>query len=135
MTSFGTPQGSSGAQPGGSDPQPGGMRVAGFQIRFTGGAFILAAFVILAASISLPQYAGGRTTAADIAAGVAIAILMLASLALHELGHALAARRRGVSIREIIIGFAGGTAHGAGDGELTGRRHSGGWPRPARRSA
>lgn len=119
MTSFGTPQGSSGS-PGGSDPRPGGMRVAGLQIRFTGGAFILAAFVILAASISLPQYAGGRTTAAYIAAGVAIAILMLASLTLHELGHALAARRRGVSIRDIIIGFAGGTAHGAGDGELTG---------------
>lgn len=120
MTSFGTPQGSSGSRPDRPDPRPGGMRVAGFQVRFTGGAFILAAFVILAASISLPEYAGGRTAAAYIAAGVAIAILMLASLALHELGHAIAARRRGVSIREIIIGFAGGTAHGDGDGELTG---------------
>jgi Zn-dependent protease len=113
----------SGQRPGQQPPGPqaqGGLRIAGVTVRFTTGAGVLALLATVISAVSLPEYAGGRPSAAYLAAGAAIAVLLLASLVLHELGHVLAGRRRGSAVSQMSIGFAGATAHG--DGELPGPR-------------
>src|SRR5262249_37368422 len=89
-------------------------------VRFTNGAGVLALLATLLSAVSLPEDAGGRAPAAYLAAGLAIAALLLASLVLHELAHVRAARRHGSQVSDMSIGFAGATAHG--DAELPGPR-------------
>ena len=113
----------SGQRPGQQPPArqaQGGLRIAGVSVRFTTGARILALLAAVVSAVSLPEYAAGRPSAAYLAAGVAIAVLLLASLVLHELGHVLTARRHGSAVSQLSIGFAGATAHG--DAELPGPR-------------
>jgi Zn-dependent protease len=94
--------------------------MTGFTVRLTGGAFFLALLATAVGALSLSAAAPGRTAAAYMAAGVAVAAALLLSLILHEVGHALVARRhgahtRGSPTRDISVGFFGTSAHGSYD--------------------
>jgi Zn-dependent protease len=68
-----------------------------------------------------PDEVPGIAPAAAYALGLVTALLLFASILLHELGHAVVARRHGVEIEEIDLWLLGGVArmkgypHGAGD--------------------
>lgn len=92
-----------------------GLRIAGLTVRLTAGGYLLPALALLVSGLSLPAAVPGLPAAAYLAAAVAVSILLLASVVLHELGHALAARRHGVRVEEISVGFLGGSTHGGYD--------------------
>jgi Zn-dependent protease len=56
----------------------------------------------------LPREAPGHQTSTYVAAGALAALLLLASLALHETGHWLAARRAGLPVDGITLSLVGG---------------------------
>ena len=62
----------------------------------------------------LPETDPNRTGVAYWTAGIAGALLFCASLLIHELGHALAARRKGLAVTRITLSFAGGACDIAG---------------------
>jgi Zn-dependent protease len=97
-------------------PGPGrarsGFRLAGFAVRLTLGAQLLAMLTVLAGALVLPDVAPGLPAVAYLAATAVLVIGFLASLIGHELAHAVVARRHGATAEEIRIGFFGGTAHG-----------------------
>jgi Zn-dependent protease len=62
----------------------------------------------------LPETDPHRTALAYWMAGTLGALLLGASLLIHELGHALAAYRRGLAVTRITLSFAGGASHIAG---------------------
>ena len=90
----------------------GGLRLAGFAVRLTLGAQLLAMLTVLAGALVLPDVAPGLPAVAYLAATAVLVIGFLASLIAHELAHAVVARRHGATAEEIRIGFFGGTAHG-----------------------
>ena len=100
-----------GAAPGPGGPR-GGLRLAGFQVRLTLGAHLLAMLTVLAGAFILPDLAPGLPAVAYLAATGVLVIGFLASLIAHELAHAVVARRYGATAEELRIGFFGGTAHG-----------------------
>jgi Zn-dependent protease/CBS domain-containing protein len=77
-------------------------RIAGTEIR------IHLTFLILLAWIGLAEYFSGGTAAA--VDGVVFIIAIFACVVLHELGHALAARRYGISTPDITLLPIGGLA-------------------------
>jgi Zn-dependent protease len=88
------------------------LRVAGLRIRLTAGAHLLSMLVVLASALILPGAAPGWPALAYLAATAALVIGLLTSLAVHELAHAVVARRYGAPGEEIAIGFFGGVRHG-----------------------
>jgi len=89
----------------------GGFRLAGFAVRLTFGAQVLAMLTVLAGALVLPDVAPGLPVVAYLAATAVLVTGFLASLIAHELAHAVVARRHGATAEEIRIGFFGGT-HG-----------------------
>ena len=89
----------------------GGLRFAGFSIRLTRGAYILAMLAVVVSALSLDAAAPGWP-GAYAAATAGVVVLLLASMIGHELAHAAAARRHGARCGEISVGLFGGTAHG-----------------------
>ena len=61
-----------------------------------------------------PGQVHGITPAASYALGLASALLLFASILAHEFGHALVARRRGVTVEEIDLWLLGGVARMSG---------------------
>jgi Zn-dependent protease/CBS domain-containing protein len=57
----------------------------------------------------LPHYAAGRSPAVYAVTGVAGSLLLLGSLLVHEVAHALTARRAGVRVQDITLWALGGT--------------------------
>src|SRR5215472_10840737 len=104
-----------GSAPAGRGPDPGrrrgGVRIAGFSIRFTGGAYILAMLAVVVSALSLGAAAPGWPASAYAAATAGVVVALLASMTGHELAHAAAARRHGAGPGEIWVGFFGGTVH------------------------
>jgi Zn-dependent protease len=105
------------SDPGKTDPGHGKhrLRIGGIAVRLTAGGYVLATLAALAGAQSLPSAAPGWQPAAYVAAAAGVAILLTASLAGHELAHGLAARRHGVEVSEVSVGFSGGTWHGSSD--------------------
>ena len=62
------------------------------------------------ASGFLPETNPGSGAAAYWAAGTIGALFVIGSLLLHELGHAIAARRAGLAVARITLSFVGGTS-------------------------
>ena len=62
------------------------------------------------ASGFLPETDPGRSTTAYWMAGASGALLVMLSLLLHELGHALAARHAGLGVARMTLSFVGGTS-------------------------
>jgi Zn-dependent protease/CBS domain-containing protein len=91
-------------------------RVAGIPIGLNGGALVVLA--LLAAGLAfgrLPAQVPGRSGVAYAVSGVVAAALFLASVLVHELGHALVARRHGVEVESITLWLLGGVAQLRGD--------------------
>lgn len=88
------------------------MRIAGFSVRLTAGARILALLAAVVSALRLQAVVPGWPAGAYAVAAISVAVLFLASMIGHELGHALAARRQGVRVGEISVGFFGGGTHG-----------------------
>jgi Zn-dependent protease/CBS domain-containing protein len=86
-------------------------RVAGVPISITWTWLLVLAFVVvtLAATV-FPTTNEGLGTGTYIAMGVVAAVLFFASLLLHELGHALVARREGMEISGITLWLFGGVS-------------------------
>ncbi|WP_262704744.1 MULTISPECIES: site-2 protease family protein [Streptomyces] len=57
---------------------------------------------------TLPAWTPGRTSAVYAIASVVGAVLLMGSLLLHEAAHAVAARRRGVSVEDVTLWALGG---------------------------
>jgi Zn-dependent protease len=73
----------------------------------------LAIVVLIAWSLGAayyPDQAPGVSPAGDYALGLLSALLLFASILLHELGHSVVARRHGVEIEEIDLWLLGGVA-------------------------
>lgn len=87
-------------------------RMTGLRVRLTAGAYVLGALAILVSALSLPAAVPGQGTGAYLSGGVVIAVLLIGGLVLHEIGHALVARRHGERVEQISVGFAGGSRHG-----------------------
>jgi Zn-dependent protease len=66
------------------------------------------------ASAFLPETNPGLRAGAYWAGGLAGAVFVVASLLLHEMGHAIAARRRGLGVVRITLSFVGGTSEISG---------------------
>ena len=98
----------------GTDPgrRSGGVRIAGFSIRLTGGAYLLAMVAVVVSALSLGAAVPGWSASAYAAATAGVVVVLLASMVGHELAHAVAARRHGAGSGEISVGFFGGTVHG-----------------------
>jgi Zn-dependent protease len=69
------------------------------------------------ASTVIPVLVPGTQPAVSWAVGVFSAILLIASLTAHELGHALVAKRRGIAVEGITLWLFGGVAQISGDWE------------------
>jgi Zn-dependent protease len=69
-------------------------------------ALALASWTV--ADAILPEAAPGRAARAYWAGGTTAALLLLASLGIHELAHAVAARRVGLRVRGITLSLLGG---------------------------
>ena len=98
----------------GTDPgcRRGGVRIAGFSIRVTRGAYLLAMLAVVVSALSLGAAAPGWPTSAYAAATAGVVVVLLASMVGHELAHAVAARHHGAGSGEISVGFFGGSVHG-----------------------
>jgi Zn-dependent protease/CBS domain-containing protein len=90
-------------------------RLAGIEI-WLHWTWLLAA-VFIAASLAgsvFPSELGGLSGAAYLAMGLVTALLFFVSVLLHELGHALQARREGIPTRGITLWMLGGAARSGG---------------------
>ena len=101
---------------------PGSMqlaRILGIRIGVNASWFlVLFLFVVLLAD-SFSASLGGDRTAGYLAA-IAASLLFFASIVLHELGHALAARRDGIGVAGIDLFFFGGLMRMSRDTETPG---------------
>jgi Zn-dependent protease/CBS domain-containing protein len=86
-------------------------RVAGIPIGLNGGALIILALLAYGLAFGrLPAQAPGHGPVAYFMAGLIAAVLFLASVLVHELGHALVATRYGVQVESITLWLLGGVA-------------------------
>ena len=75
---------------------------------------IVALITWMLGAVYYPDEAPGIAPAAAYALGFLSALLLFASILLHELGHAIVARREGVEIEEIDLWLLGGVARMSG---------------------
>jgi Zn-dependent protease/CBS domain-containing protein len=89
-------------------------RIAGVEIRLHWTWWLAAALVAIAlATAVFPDAVGGLSDTAYVVMGLVTGLLFFASLLLHELGHALEARREGIATRGITLWMLGGVAWSA----------------------
>jgi Zn-dependent protease/CBS domain-containing protein len=90
------------------------MRIFGIRIGVSTSWFVVLFLLIFLLSGSFKNVLGGSDTEAYLVA-VACALFFYASLVLHELGHALVARRLGIDVERIELWFFGGLAQLRGE--------------------
>lgn len=84
---------------------------------------VLAIFVMIAVSLSagrLPETSPGASTAGYVVAGLLTATAFFVSLLLHEISHAVVARRNGIEVEGIVLWLFGGVAQLKGDADTPG---------------
>ena len=93
-------------------------RLAGVTIELNWSVLIIASIITFSASGSLlPAAVPGLSGAAYLAGGLMAAAALLGSILLHELGHAVVARRHGVEVERISLWAFGGVAQLEGEAE------------------
>ena len=86
--------------------------VAGIEVRVHSSALLVFAGIAAAFAFSyLPSETPSASLAERLAVGAIVALLLGASVAAHELAHALVARRRGKSVDGLTLYLFGGNAH------------------------
>jgi Zn-dependent protease/predicted transcriptional regulator len=86
-------------------------RIAGIDIRLHWTWAPAAVFIALSLADGVfPEEVGGLSSGAYLAMGITTTLLFFASLLLHELGHALEARREGLPTGDITLWMLGGVA-------------------------
>jgi Zn-dependent protease len=91
-------------------------RVAGIRITADWSVFVIAALLAWGvAGAAVPGEAPGTPAWLAWLVGAIVALLLLASLTVHELGHALLARRRGIAVDGIRLWLFGGVAQMSSD--------------------
>jgi Zn-dependent protease/CBS domain-containing protein len=90
------------------------MRIFGIRIGVSTSWFVVLFLLIFLLSKSFKNVLGGSDTQAYLVA-VGCALFFYASLVLHELGHALVARRLGIDVERIELWFFGGLAQLRGE--------------------
>lgn len=97
-----------------SVPLLGGFRIGrwfGFPIRIDYSWFLVAALVVWTFSASeFPRLLPGYERPTYLVMGVAAALLFFLSVLLHELGHAIVGRQRGITVEGITLFIFGGIA-------------------------
>ncbi|WP_345415369.1 site-2 protease family protein [Actinomycetospora chlora] len=76
---------------------------------------IVAVIAWVTARLELPVLAPGHGALAEAVAGVAVALLLVASLLAHEIAHALVARAAGIEVEGITLWLLGGTTRMDGE--------------------
>ena len=95
-------------------------RIFGIRIGVSASWFFVLFFFIYVLSGYFQDILGSNTEGYVVA--VASALLFFASLVLHELGHAVVARRLGLEIEGVDLWFFGGLAKMRGETRIAGRR-------------
>jgi Zn-dependent protease len=96
-------------------------RIAGIKVTADWSVLVIAALVTWGvAGAAVPGDAQGTPSWLAWVVGASVAVLMIASLVAHELGHAIVARRRGMTVDGIRLWLFGGVAQMNGDW-MTGR--------------
>ena len=85
-------------------------RLAGIEIRVSVSWMLLIAVITFLGAEQAVLTAPGLARPAQLAIGLGIALVFLATVVAHELAHALVGRRKGVPVSAVLIGFLGGTA-------------------------
>jgi Zn-dependent protease/CBS domain-containing protein len=85
-------------------------RLFGIEIRIAPAWTVLVALVAVIGAQQATAAAPDLPPVAEWAVGVVVAVAFLASVVGHELAHALVGRRRGVPVTSIALGFLGGLA-------------------------
>jgi Zn-dependent protease len=96
------------------------MRIFGIRIGVSVSWFAVLFLLIFGLSASFKNVLDGTDSEAYLVA-VGCAVLFYASLVLHELGHALVARRQGIEVERIELWFFGGLAQLRGEPRTPGR--------------
>jgi len=92
------------------------LRVAGIDVGVNWTWLVVFGLIVWSlAGVVFPADVPGRSTTAYLAMGVAASAVFFVSLILHELGHALQARRDGVRIEGITLWLFGGVARFASE--------------------
>jgi len=102
-------------------PRPGNHqlgRIFGIRIGVNTSWFLILFFFVYTLSSSFTSVLGSDATAYTIA--IVAALVFFASLVLHELGHALTARRNGIEVSEIDLWLLGGIARMSRDADTPG---------------
>ena len=87
------------------------MKIAGIQITIDASWFIIFILVVLSLSMGyFPRQFPAQSPATYWAAGLLATLLFFGSILMHELAHALMARRAGIHIPEITLFIFGGVA-------------------------
>ncbi len=100
--------------PSGSSPDPGrrdGFPIAGIPVTLTPGAYLLGVLAAGFCALTLPAVNPGRSVAGYLAAAVGVVVVLLGSMAAHELAHSIMARRYGLRV-PVTVGLFGGLRHG-----------------------
>lgn len=86
-------------------------RIAGVRIGLNWSVLVIAAYLTFALATSIfPETNPGLGSGTRTVMGIAAAVLFLGSILLHEIGHALQARRDGMTIDGITLWMFGGVA-------------------------
>ncbi len=92
--------------------------LAGVRIEINWSVLVIAFLITLSASGGfLPAAVPGRSDAVYLVGGLIAAAALLGSVLLHELGHAVVARRHGVEVESIRLWAFGGVAQFEGEAE------------------
>lgn len=97
------------------------VRIFGIRVGVNASWFLVLFFFIFILSSSFRNVLRDSSDAVAYATAVASALLFFASIILHELGHALAARREGIETLGIELWFFGGIARTARDSDTPGQ--------------